>query len=124
MSVLKSFAVAASLAFAAPAAAAAISLAMDNHQGSDASRLSAAPDAARKVTSHRSAESAAGGMTMTETALPIPVPAVLTLQPGLNHIMLTGLTRTSSRGDMVTLTLTLTLTFAGAVTIDLPVTSP
>ena len=99
---------------------AAVYLEIENHHNDADLLLSATSDAARKVTIHRSAESADGVMSMAETALPIPALGFLLLQPGQNHVMLMGLTRTLAAGDVITLTLTFER--AGAVTIEVPVT--
>ena len=99
---------------------AAVYLEVENHQDDADLLLSASSDAARKVTIHHSAESADGVMSMAETALPIPARGFLALQPGQNHVMLMGLTRTLAAGDVITLTLTFER--AGAVTIAVPVT--
>jgi copper(I)-binding protein len=139
MTLLKSLALAATLALLSPPAgahdgvivtgayalttgtSAAVYLEVENHQDEDDTLLAVATDAARKAMIHHSAESTDGVMTMSETTLPIAGLGFLILQPGHHHVMLMGLTRKLAEGDLFSLTLTFER--AGAVTVEVPVLS-
>lgn len=136
MTLLKTLALAATLALSALPAAAedgvqitgafaqssgiaiGIYFEVENQQDEDDTLLSAFSPVAQKTAIHHSGENAEGVMSMTETTLVIPSLGVIALQPGKDHVMLMGLIGDPAEGDMIPLTLTFER--AGDVTLEVP----
>ncbi len=117
------FAVRDAYARAASAAAqsGAIFMVIENHRAIDDRLIAVRSDVAERVELHTHVQDAQGVMRMIEVedGFPIPAESEHALSRGGDHVMLLGLTRPLTDGEMVTLTLVFEQ--SGELTVEVPV---